>query len=195
MPSGRHGLGYAFDVIPTGLEYLAAYIENTVSRVNVIDLKMEKKSIDYFLHKIKPDLVGISMCATEHTEGLTIAHKAKKLGMSAVVGNFHPTGLVNFFASHPDIDFVVRGEGEETLLELVKKGHGQGILGLSYKDNSKVIHNNDRPFIKNLDPLPFLPDICENINIYSHWTRKNTWTPSPSLVAVGENAHSAANLR
>ena len=42
MPSGRHGLGYAFDLITTGLEYLAAFIEDSVSQVHIIDLKMEK---------------------------------------------------------------------------------------------------------------------------------------------------------
>ena len=145
MPSGRHGLGYAFDVIPTGLEYLAAYIEDNVSQVDILDLKMEKKSIDYHLRRFKPDLVGISICATEHTEGLTIARKAKNLGMTTVVGNFHPTGLVNFFASHPDVDYVVRGEGEETLLKLIKKGDGLDIQGISYKNDNEVVHNPDRP--------------------------------------------------
>lgn len=155
MPSGRHGLGYAFDVIPTGLEYLAAFIEGSVSSVNVIDLKMEGKSIDHYLRLLNPDLVGISMCATEHTEGLAIARKAKNLGMATVVGNYHPTGLADFFASHPDIDFVVRGEGEETLLELVKNGHGRGIPGLSYQNESGVVHNPDRPLIEDLDRVPF----------------------------------------
>jgi len=155
MPSGRHGLGYAFDVIPTGLEYLAAFIEDSVSQVHIIDLKMEKKSIDHYLRRLKPDLVGISMCATEHTEGMDIAQKVKNLGMATVAGNFHPTGLAHFFASHPDIDFVIRGEGEETLLELVKKGHGRGVLGVSYKNDTGIVHNPNRPLIEDLDMLPF----------------------------------------
>ncbi|MFC2157092.1 B12-binding domain-containing radical SAM protein [Acidobacteriota bacterium] len=155
MPSGRHGLGYGMDLIPTGLEYLAAYIENSVSDVHIIDLKMEKRSIDYFLHRFKPDLVGISMCATEHTEGLAIAHRAHELGMATVVGNFHPTGLAHFFASHPEIDFVVRGEGEVSLIELVKNGHAQGVLGVSYNSDTGVVHNPDRPLIEDLDILPF----------------------------------------
>ena len=155
MPSGRHGLGYAMDLIPTGLEYLAAYIEDSVSQINIIDLKMEKKSIDYYLRRFEPDLVGISMCATEHTEGLAIVRKAHELGMATVVGNFHPTGLTHFFASQPDIDFVVRGEGEESLLELIKKGHARGVLGVSYSNDTGVVHNLNRPLIEDLDRLPF----------------------------------------
>lgn len=155
MPSGRHGLGYAMDMIPTGLEYLAAYIEDSVAEVNIVDLKMEDQPVDYYLRRLKPDLVGISMCATEHSEGLAIAQKAKRLGMTTMVGNYHPTGLAHFFASHPDIDFVVRGEGEETLLELINKGHAEGVLGVSYKNRKEVVHNSDRPFIENLNSLPF----------------------------------------
>ncbi len=155
MPAGRHGLGYSLDFIPIGLEYLAAYIEEHVSEVNIIDLKMERRSIDFFLRKFKPDLVGISMCATEHQEGLAIAKKAKHLGMATAVGNYHPTGLSQYFASYPDIDFVIRGEGEATFLELISKGSAYGVLGVSYMNHNKIVHNADRPFLDNLDSIPF----------------------------------------
>lgn len=155
MPSGRHGLGYSLDVIPIGLEYLAAYIEDHVSEVNIIDLKMEHRPIDFFLRRFKPDLVGISMCATEHSEGLAIGKKAKHLGMATAVGNYHPTGMAHYFASHPNIDFVIRGEGEETFLELITKGHAFRVQGVSYMNKNKVIHNADRPFLKDLDAIPF----------------------------------------
>ena len=155
MPSGRHGLGYSLDFIPIGLEYLAAYIEDHVSEFNIIDLKMERRPIDFFLRRFKPDLVGISMCATEHSEGLAIAKKAKLMGMATAVGNYHPTGLAHYFASHSDIDFVIRGEGEETFLELICKGHALGVQGISYMGKNEVIHNADRPFLDDLDSIPF----------------------------------------
>ena len=64
-PSGRHGLSFAFDIIPTGFEYIAAYIENDVDEVNIIDLEMEPKpiqqTIEKYLDILKPDLVGISI--------------------------------------------------------------------------------------------------------------------------------------
>ena len=94
-PSGRHGLSFAFDIIPTGLEYIASYIEDVVDEVNVIDLEMEKKStkktVEDYLDELKPDLVGISMCATEHTEGLEISRLAKGRGIKTVLGGYHPT--------------------------------------------------------------------------------------------------------
>ena len=50
-PSGRHGLSFAFDIIPTGFEYIAAYIENDVDEVNIIDLEMEPKPIQRTIEK------------------------------------------------------------------------------------------------------------------------------------------------
>jgi radical SAM superfamily enzyme YgiQ (UPF0313 family) len=158
-PSGRHGLSFAFDIIPTGLEYIAAYIEDVVDEVNVIDLEMEPKpfqeTIEKYFDMLKPDLVGISMSATEHSEGLEIAQMAKDRGIMTVMGGYHPTAIPDKLLSHPQVDFVVRGEGELTMHELVKKGNAKGVNGISYKNGDKTIHNPDREFIKNLDSLPF----------------------------------------
>lgn len=155
MPPGRHGLGFLADFVPIGLEYLAAYIQDSVTDVRIADLKMEKRPFDEILGSFRPDLVGISMCATEHADGLAIARLAKERGVTTVVGNYHPTGLPDLFAAHPDVDYVVRGEGEETLLELVRRGDGRGIAGLSYAENGTVVHAPDRPLIRDLDALPF----------------------------------------
>ena len=158
-PSGRHGLSFAFDLIPIGLEYIAAYIEDVVDDINVIDLEMEPKPIQRtvrkYLDMFKPDLVGISMSATEHSEGLEIARLVKNQGIATVLGGYHPTAIPNELLSHPQIDFVVRGEGETTMKELVIKGDAKGINGISYKESDKIIHNPDRNFIKDLDSIPF----------------------------------------
>ena len=45
-PSGRHGLSYAFDLIPTGLEYLAAMVEDIVENVTILDLEMEQEPFE-----------------------------------------------------------------------------------------------------------------------------------------------------
>ena len=125
-PSGRHGLSFAFDIIPTGLEYIAAYIEDVVDEVNIIDLEMEpkpiQKTVEKYLDELKPDLVGISMSATEHSEGLEIAKLAKKRGIVTVLGGYHPTAIPDELLSHSHVDIVVRGEGEQTMHELVTRG-------------------------------------------------------------------------
>jgi len=155
-PEGRTGLGFALALIPVGLEYVAASITDIVDEVNILDMLYEKcRSFPYFLDLFHPDLVGISMSATEHKSGLSIASIAKKRGIATVLGGYHPTAVPDELLSHKQVDMVVRGEGELTMRELVQRGSPEGVLGISYKENNKVIHNPDRPLIGDLDSLPF----------------------------------------
>jgi magnesium-protoporphyrin IX monomethyl ester (oxidative) cyclase len=155
-PEGRTGLGFALPLIPIGIEYIAASIEDIVDEVNIIDMLYEKRnSFSHLLDLFGPDLVGISMSATEHKSGLNIASIAKKRKIAVVLGGYHPTAIPDDLLSHKQVDMIVRGEGELTMRELVQKGSPEGVLGISYKENNNVIHNPDRPHIRDLDSLPF----------------------------------------
>ncbi len=171
-PSGRHGLSYAFDLIPTALEYIAATVEDIVERVTIVDLEMEdmpfEEAVKESLMALDPDLVGITMSATEHSEGLEIARLAKSQGAVTVLGGYHPTAIPDELLSHPQVDMVVRGEGEITMRELVEKGGPQDVRGISYRENGQIIHNPDREFIENLDDLPFP---ARHLRRYAYGTR------------------------
>jgi radical SAM superfamily enzyme YgiQ (UPF0313 family) len=154
-PSGRRGLSFAFDLIPLGLEYIAAYIEDTVEKVDIVDMEMDHRKFQDCLSVYRPDLVGISLSATEHNETLTLAKAAKKVGATTVVGGYHPTAIPDLMLSYPQIDVVARGEGEQTMRELVEQGTPENVLGASYRKNGRIIHNENRPRIENLDSIPF----------------------------------------
>ena len=154
-PKGRKGLGFAADVIPIGLEYIATSIEKEADEVHIIDMEFEKHPFQHFLDIFHPDLVGITMSATDHNEGLRLAKIAKDSGITIVLGGYHPTAIPDELLSHPQVDIIARGEGELTMKELVQKGSPDGIFGISYKKDGKIIHNSDRPLIENLDSLPF----------------------------------------
>ena len=154
-PRGRKGLGFSTDVIPIGLEYIAASIEEEVDDVYIVDMELEKHPFQYFLDVFNPDLVGITMSATDHKEGLRLAKIGKENGITTILGGYHPTLVPDELLSHSQVDMVVRGEGEHTMKELVQKGCPKGVLGVSYKEDEKVIYNEDRPMIEDLDSLPF----------------------------------------
>ncbi len=154
-PSGRKGLGFAFDLIPLGLEYLAAYIEDVVEQVHIVDLELDRRTFQQCLDFYRPDLVGISLSATEHNKTLRLAKIAKQNGAITVVGGYHPTSVPNLMLSYPQIDVVVRGEGEQTMRELVERGSAENVLGCSYRKNGEIIHNKDRPRITDLNGIPF----------------------------------------
>src|SRR4030042_7023869 len=77
-PRGRRGLGFASDMIPIGLEYIAASIKDVVEDVSIVDMELEKAPLQHFLDSFSPDLVGITVSATDHYEGLHIAKIAKE---------------------------------------------------------------------------------------------------------------------
>jgi len=154
-PSGKKGLSFAFDLIPLGLEYIAAYIEPFVDTVRIVDLDKERESLPYFIDLYRPDLVGITMSATDHRRGLRLAEIAKERGIATIVGGYHPTSVPGLMLSYPQVDMVVRGEGEVTMKELVERGSPEDILGISYNNGGRIVHIDARPPIKDLDLLPF----------------------------------------
>lgn len=154
-PSGRSGLSFLMDQIPVGLEYIAAHIEDVVDEVHIVDMEMEHRSFQYLVNRFQPDLIGITMSATEHNEGLRLAKIAKKRGIATMVGGYHPTSVPDLMLSYPQLDIVVRGEGEITTRELVEKGSPDGVLGISFRKDGEIIRNEDRPLINDLDSLPF----------------------------------------
>jgi len=154
-PGKKSGLGFVNDVIPLGLEYIAASIEREVENVWIRDMGFETQSFQSHLDTLKPDLVGLSLSATDHNEGLQLAGLAKKSGAVTVLGGYHPTAIPEELLSNACVDIVVRGEGELTMKDLVRRGSPEGVPGTSYKVKDRVIHNPDRPPIQDLDSLPF----------------------------------------
>ena len=154
-PKGKRGLGFSADVIPIGLEYLAASIEKTVDDIHIINMEFENHSFQRLLERFHPDLVGVTMSAIDHNEGLRLAKIAKENDVATILGGYHPSAIPDELLSHSQVDMIVRGEGELTIEELVQKGSPERILGVSYKKDGQITHNEDRPLVANLDSLPF----------------------------------------
>ena len=78
-----------------------------------------------------------------------------------VIGGVHVTFWDSeAFKNAHRLDIVARKEGEITLLELVKKVESENknfadVLGITYRKDGKVVRNQDRPYIDNLDDIPF----------------------------------------
>jgi anaerobic magnesium-protoporphyrin IX monomethyl ester cyclase len=150
------GAEFMMEDTPLRLEYLAAYIRPHVADVEIVDLNKEKRPLAYFLEKFRPDLVGVTLnYISVHRISLLLAAEAKAFGADVVFGGYLATALAEEFAAEPNVDYVVRGEGELTLHELVDGQHPEEILGLSYRCDGQVVHNDHRPNIEDLDSLPF----------------------------------------
>jgi len=116
--------------------------------------------------KFHPDMVGITIWTTFAGSAFRTASLCKEIDedMPVAMGGPHASIKCDeVMRICPDVDFLVRGEGEVTLLELVKaidKRWGKrgarfsDIKGISYRQNGGIVHNLDREFIQDMDTIP-----------------------------------------
>jgi anaerobic magnesium-protoporphyrin IX monomethyl ester cyclase len=127
---------------------------------NPVWIKVRHK-LSNLMNRFNPDIIGITMPTAKYGVVVELIKFIKKSdpNIKIVVGGPHPTILPEETLDIKGIDFIVRGEGEETFLELINslknKKDFSKIKGISYKKANKKIHNPPRPYIENLDELPF----------------------------------------
>lgn len=153
---------------PFGIIQLAAYLEREVKDVEIKVLDCNAQQVDWKnmekkVESFNPDIVASSALATCNTYlvARTLA-TAKKVNPNilTVAGGQHFTATAEeSLKMYPEIDIIVRGEGEQTFAELAKKASKNSsfsrIKGISSRHNNEIRQNPPRPFIKNLDDLPF----------------------------------------
>ena len=144
-----------------GLAYLASYAEKQGHEVKVIDSEAKKynyEEINKLTLAFKPDIVGMQTYCTNLKKVYKVAENLKKiLNIKIVLGGAQATLNPIKTLENKDIDFVIYGEGEKTLLELISKLKSKKfskIKGLVYKDKGKIKINKPRELIQNLDELP-----------------------------------------
>jgi radical SAM superfamily enzyme YgiQ (UPF0313 family) len=159
------------------LAYLAAVSERRGDEVCVFDMDVEEESLAKKVNSFKPHVVGITANTPQVKQAWRAAREIKgEMDVPIVIGGPHPSALPDESALRPEIDIVVRGEGEDTWIDLCtiidRARQGEAItgqqlidpsnhllddcLGISYKlPDGSVQHNYERPPIADLDALPF----------------------------------------
>jgi anaerobic magnesium-protoporphyrin IX monomethyl ester cyclase len=151
--------------LPIGLAYLAAVIEKAGYELALIDcqaLEIDHRMLGAKLASLKPDVVGITSVTPFIKSTLLAAQVAKENCPKApvVLGGPHATFMDSqILNENSDVDIIVRGEGEETILELLpnllRADNLSDVSGISFRNNGKVVRTANRPFIQNLDELPY----------------------------------------
>lgn len=153
---------------PIGLGYLASTLEAEGIDVGILDFGGLGYSTSHLcsnvkeeLTKTKPDLVGITCLTTQAHLALDIARLAKEVNNNCytVLGGPHPSAAPLEVAQNSNVDFVIVGEGERTLLSLVQmlsiSGKLSEVDGLVYKSGDKIVVSKPRKPIENLDEISF----------------------------------------
>ncbi|MHA1264599.1 MAG: B12-binding domain-containing radical SAM protein [Candidatus Helarchaeota archaeon] len=147
---------------PLGLGYLAAVLRKHGHQVNLLDcaiIKESYKQIRSRVKKINPDIVGITALSSYYNEMRRLARILQPLNIPIILGGVHVSALPKRSLYECKADFVVIGEGEYTLLELLNKWSDENarkeIKGIAYIDDGRFIQTPKRKLISNLDEIPF----------------------------------------
>ncbi len=159
---------------PTGLEYIAASLKGAVGKVTFLDLRYELAFRDpgvlgEFIRK-EIDLLCISITWESGFKDICEFIARLPHDVRTVVGGRKATEEVEtLFERCPNIDMVVRGEGEEIIRQIAAGVPNGEIRGLSYRENGKVVHNPNQ-VLPDVANLPF-PD--RSLRRHDYWLRKN----------------------
>jgi radical SAM superfamily enzyme YgiQ (UPF0313 family) len=149
-------------MLPLGILYVAAVLREHSHEVQIFDPphndnEFIKKIIDF-----KPDIVGFSIGTTNFGRASAVLNILKEnLDKKTIycAGGAHITAVPNATLKILDLDFLVVGEGEYTMLEvynvLEKQQSLLGIKGIIYREGDKIIENERRDPIQDLDNIPF----------------------------------------
>lgn len=151
--------------IPLGIAYLAAVAEKAGHEVTVIDCQAEKLNYETFRNRIATtsfDVIGVTATTLLYKSAMEIITISKVAQPHAftILGGSHGTfwddNALNDFNS---LDLIVRKEGEQTFIELLDKLKSKSslhnVLGITFRKEGKIIRTPDRPFLEDLDSLPF----------------------------------------
>ncbi len=142
---------------PLGLGYLASVLREAGHRVRIFDLQVERHDmLDQEISKC--DLVGITSESNKIFRALDIANRARQQKKKVVMGGYHATFQDREILLESPVDYIVKGEGEYTFLELVRNlESGKGVSdipGISYLLDGAFHTTPIPPPPRDLDALP-----------------------------------------
>ena len=158
MPGIYHRMGLLMP--PLGVMYCASTLREQGHGVKIVDMNVADE--DFTIDYRNCDIVGISSDTPRINRAMEFAKDAKESGKTVVLGGVHPTFLDEDLLSTGWVDYIVRGEGEVTFLELVRaleeageEGAGK-VRGISrLTEDGTCSRSPSRDFINDLDRMPY----------------------------------------
>ena len=151
----------------SALIFLGTVLRQAGIEVEILDLlstRYSLKKIEDRLNRYQPDVVGATSVTMNFPAAVKILQHCKAITpeVKVIMGGPHVTFTAEkTLRDFPEVDIIVRGEGEETIQDLVfalAKGKSlEETKGITFRRNGTIVRTEDRPFIKDLDLLP-LPD-------------------------------------
>ncbi|MEM3325596.1 MAG: radical SAM protein, partial [Thermoplasmata archaeon] len=149
---------------PLGLAYLASIAREKGFDVKIVDSIVENltfEDVEKIINQYSPDIVGITSTTSMIPDAYRVAKIAKDISKDIVtiIGGPHVTFVPELTLNEsPDLDYVVKGEGEISFSHLLDVINGKmqpkEVLGITYRKDGSVIDNPPQPLIKDVDAIP-----------------------------------------
>lgn len=173
---------------PLGVMYLAAIIKRDMPHVDVkiLDLRVQKNPYhpDILRKEIQsyaPEVAGISTLTVEAKNMHDVAGVIKSVGrdIPVIIGGPHASSFTEEILGDNNVDVVVKGEGENTFLELLQAFEFyrdlRGIQGIAFRENGSIIQTMPRTAIEDLDALPFPAWDLLDLEAYTRFKGAGAW--------------------
>ncbi|MCF7823142.1 MAG: cobalamin-dependent protein [Candidatus Marinimicrobia bacterium] len=158
--------------MPLVFVYLAGAVRKAGYEAKIYDAMSKQHSLEEIgttLRREAFDYIAITSITASINASIDVLALAKRIhpGVKTIMGGVHPTFCYqDLFGEHSNIiDYIVVGEGEETLPELLKAldlgNDVKDVAGLTYVDEGEVKHTAVRPFCQDLDSLPTAWDLID----------------------------------
>ncbi len=160
---------------PLGLCYLQACLDKAgYTDSKIVDIYKSYDEIKRIIAEYNPDVVGISCFTVYRGSSYKLARLAKEVnpGVKVVMGGPHATYMwEQIMRNLPFVDMIVLGEGDVTIVELVraldKNLPLDDVKGIVFRKGSDVVKTDARPLIDNLDEVPFPSYRDINLDYYA----------------------------
>ena len=147
---------------PFGLALLASLARGKGFSVSFLDcnaLQLGLDKIEQHLPDDSPRFIGITATTVliDNTVALAKIAKKKYPNTKIIIGGVHATVRPEEVLSFNEVDYVVMGEGEYSLLELLSNNPPETIRGIGFKKEDKIFINPARETIPDIDIFPSMP--------------------------------------
>lgn len=154
-----------YTAIPLGLAYIGGVLEKN-HKVKVLDaavFDLDQNQVKILFKRYSPDVIAIQSFTPYFNYAAQYAKLAKEVlpNVKILLGGHHVTFLPKqSLQLAPEVDFIIRGEGDYTVNNVVNaletnEPNFSEIKGISYRENGTIRNNPDAPLIENLDEIPW----------------------------------------
>lgn len=149
--------------VPLSIVFLGSFLEKQGYEVRLFDEQIDlltEDRIQDIVNEFDPGVIGFTCTTPGMARSHEIAAGVKQVNpeIKVIMGNIHPTVLPEETLRDPNVDLVVRGEGEFSFLEYLQalehKSDISKISGISHRLNGAFNHTENRQYEKNLDIFP-----------------------------------------